>query len=108
MESIGYIFIPCVWNKHLKKFTFGTGLDTPLKDFPDIIQPGDGFMNLFVDGDGHMERVRLVYGSRKVGMHFDPEPKFLSKDMNDIIGYFREMSDEMNEMISYGMEFNKD
>ena len=41
MESIGYIFIPCVWNKHLKKFTFGTGLDTPLKDFPDIIQPGD-------------------------------------------------------------------
>ena len=107
MEKIGYYFIPCVWHKHLKKFTFGPGLDTPLKDFPDIIQPGDGFMNYFVDSEGHMEKVRLIYGDRETGMHFDPEPIYLSKDMGDIIGYFRELSDEMNDIIKYGIEFNK-
>ena len=108
MKEKGYIFIPCVWHKSLKKFTFGAGLDTPLKDYPDIIQPGDGFMNYFVDSDGHMENVRLIYGDRNSGMRFDPEPKFLSKNMNDIIGYFREMSDEMHEIISYGIEFNSE
>jgi hypothetical protein len=40
-------------------------------------------------------------------MYFDPEPIYLSKNMCDIIGYFREMSDEMNDIINYGIEFNK-
>ena len=108
MNDKGYIFIPCVWHKSLKKFTFGAGLDTPLKDYPDLIQPGDGFMNYFVDSEGHMEMARLIYGDRNTGMRFDPEPNFLSKDMNDIIGYFREMSDEMHQIISFGIEFNRE
>lgn len=108
MNTKGYFFVPCTWMKQLKKFVFGTGFDTDLKDFPDLIQPGDGFMSLFVDSNGHMEMVRLVYGDQKTGMRFDPEPTFLSRDMNDIIGYFREMSDEANTMISYGIQFNKE
>lgn len=107
MRDIGYIFIPCIWYERLKKFTFGVGLDTPLKDYPDMIQPGDGFMNFFVDSEGHMEKLRLVYGDRETGMHFDPEPKFVSKNLKDIIGYYREMSDDMNAIISYGIEFNE-
>lgn len=100
-----YTFIPCRYDEESKRFIFGPTFDSKLESNPDLIQPGDGFYNFFLDSDGRMEYARLVKGLNHD--HFVPKPSHMSSDPKDIIGYFLEMSDEMMNIIAYYEEEKK-
>lgn len=103
LGSKTYIFVKCSYDEAHKRLLFGDekiGMDT----YPDEIQPGDGYPNLFVDDEGKMEYTYLYKGNGFVPDHFNPVPQFMSSKLSRVAGYFREVSKEMDAIIKYGKD----
>lgn len=75
-----------------------------LKEYPDELQPGSGYQAFFADRFGRLEWVRIFKGDSGHSDHFNPPAQFISNNMDDIIGYFREESSEWKAIIEYGKQ----